>query len=265
MEQVIAWIVSLITSVAPMGRKQYIPEATETVEEAKARYDSIASDAMMVAYDPQEKPLFHGSRGRARTLMVILSASTFESSFRKDVDLGIGKLAQGDGGKSWCLNQIQLGKVDAEGNTPNRIVVTIGGGYKFSNKPNEGWSGTDLVQDRQKCFHAALAVIRSSFAATSKLPLEDRLKVYASGSVDKGEEASRRRMGLAMRWMATKSPHFKDSEVLDWINSQQEDVPTVKIIDKDMLISKWEPGYNVKNTFVSIHLPIQPHFSDLSL
>lgn len=138
MEQVIAWIVSLITSVAPMGRKQYIQEATEAVEETEARYNSIAFDAMSVAYDPQEKPLFPGSRGRARTVMVILAASTFESSFRKDVDLGIGKLSKGDSGKSWCLNQIQLGKADASGNTPKRIVVTIGGGYRLTSNQSEG-------------------------------------------------------------------------------------------------------------------------------
>ena len=79
LNQVIAWIISLITSVAPMGRKQYIPEAAESIEEAEARYNSIAFDAMSVAYDPQEKPLFTGSRGRARTVMVILAASTFEA------------------------------------------------------------------------------------------------------------------------------------------------------------------------------------------
>jgi hypothetical protein len=155
--------------------------------------------------------------------MVILAASTFESSFRRDVDLGLGKLSRGDNGKSWCLNQINLGKADADGNTPNRIVVNIGGGYKFTNNPDEGWSGTDLVQDRKKCFQAALAVIRSSFGATRNLPLEDRLKVYASGSVDKGEEASRRRMGLAIRWMSTKIPKFRDSEVLDWMSNPLED------------------------------------------
>lgn len=244
-----------------MGRKQYILEATESIEEAAARYNSIAFDAMSVAYDPQEKPLFSGGRGRSRTVMVILAVSTFESSFRRDVDLGIGKLSKGDGGKSWCLNQIQLGKADANGNTPNRIVVTIGGGYRFTTKQDEGWSGTDLVEDRQKCFHAALAVIRSSFAATSGLPLEDRLKVYASGRLDRGEEASRRRMGLAMRWMSTKMPHFSDSEVLEWFADQ--DKP--KGIDLNLPVSDVAPPPMVKQSELYMTVPVVPKISGLAL
>lgn len=262
MEQVIAWIVSLITSVAPIGRKQYIPEATESIEEAEARYNSIAFDAMSVAYNPLEKPLFSGSRGRARTVMVILAASTYESSFRRDVDLGIGKLSKGDDGKSWCLNQINLGKSDADGNTPNRIIVNIGGGYKFTTNPDEGWSGTDLVQDRQKCFQAALAVIRSSFAATSGLPLESRLKVYASGSLDKGEEASRRRMGLAIRWMSTRSPSFRDHEVLQWIEEQQE---PEKSIDLELPVAKVAQPSVIKGTGVYMTVPMLPAFVGLAL
>jgi hypothetical protein len=265
LEQVIAWIVSLITSVAPIGRKQYIPEATESIEESEARYNSIAFDAMSVAYDPQEKPLFSGSRGRARTVMVLLAASTYESSFRKDVDLGIGKLSKGDGGKSWCLNQINLGKSDADGNTPNRIIVNVGGGYKFTTKSDEGWSGTDLVQDRQKCFYAALAVIRSSFAATANLPLKDRLKVYASGSLDRGEEASHRRMGLAMRWMATRSPNFRDSEVLQWIEAQQGPEEQPKGIDLELPIAKVAEPTMTKGTGVYMTVPLLPAFVGLAL
>ena len=250
-----------MTSVAPMGRKQYIPEAVESVEEAEARYNSIAYDAMSVAYDPQEKPLFSGSRGRARTVMVLLATGLYESAYRRDVDLRIGGFAQGDGGKSWCMNQINLGKADADGGTPNRIIVTIGGGYKFTTKSYEGWSGVDLVQDRQKCFHAALAIIRSSFAATSGLPLEDRLKVYASGRLDRGEEASHRRMGLAMRWMATKSPQFRDSEVIQWVESQQEP----QGIDKDLPISRIESPVLVRASAMYMTVPVIPKNTGLAL
>lgn len=265
MEQVIAWIVSLITSVAPLGRTQYIPEATESIEEAEARYNSIAFDVMGVAYNPLEKPLFSGSHGRARTIMVLLATSTYESSFRKDVDLGIGKLSKGDGGKSWCLNQINLGKSDTDGNTPKRIIVNIGGGYKLTTKPDEGWSGTDLVEDRQKCFHAALAVIRSSFAATAKLPLEDRLKVYASGSLDRGEEASHRRMGLAMRWMATKPPNFRDSEVFQWIESQQDEDNPSRGIDLSLPVAQVKHHPMLLTTGVYRTVPKLPPYEGTAL
>lgn len=223
MEKVIAWIVSLIVSVAPPDRAQYIPEARETVEEANARYESIARDLVEVVYDQNESPLFPGARGRQRTITVILAAATFESSFRKDVDFGEGKFSKGDNGKSWCLNQLNLGVADGEGVTPNRILVTTSGGYKFLPKHHEdGWTGTELVQDRRKCFRAALAVLRSSFAScrSLNLPLEDRLRVYASGDCERGSEASHRRMGLAVRWMTKKKPDFKDSDVLEWLTDE---------------------------------------------
>jgi hypothetical protein len=222
LEKVIAWIVSLIASVAPLDRPQYIPEARETVEETQERYESIARNLIEVVYDQNENPLFPGARGRQRTITVVLAAATFESSFRRDVDFGEGKFSRGDHGKSWCLNQLNLGVADPEGITPNRILVTSSGGYKFVPKTHEeGWTGTELVQDRTKCFRAALAVLRSSFAScrSLNLPLEDRLRVYASGDCEKGSEASHRRMGLALRWMSTKKPDFTDSDVFKWLKS----------------------------------------------
>lgn len=226
MDLVIAWILSLMSAVAPMGRPQYIPEAKETAEEAQERYESIARDAIEVVYDPSEKPLFSGDTARIKTINVLLAVATFESGFRKDVDYGEGKLSRGDGGKSWCLNQLNLGKANTQGKTPTRIVVNIGGGYRFTTKADEGWGGEDLVSDRKKCFHAALAVLRTSFASCGMTPLQDKLKVYASGSCDKGETESRRRMGLALRWMQTKAPTFKDADVVAWLAPPPKEDPS---------------------------------------
>lgn len=222
---------SLMVSVAPPGRKIYIPEAQETVEEATERYESIANDVAYVVWDPQERPIFHGSRARVRTAMVLLAVITFESAFRKDVDYGVGKLSKGDGGKSWCLNQVNLGLGDNYGNTPYRIVVNIGGGYRFSTNQDEGWSGQDLVEDRQKCFRAALSVLRSSFRACSSLPIEHRLNQYASGHCDRGETASRIRMNLALLWMARKLPKFRDADVTNWIDEQEGTERVEEIVD----------------------------------
>lgn len=235
LEQVIAWLIALMISVAPPGRKLYIPEAQETVEDAMSRYEDIAKDAAYVVWDPQEKPIFSGSRGRERTAMVLLAVITFESAFRKDVDFGVGKMSKGDGGKSWCLNQVNLGKLNTNGSTPNRIVVTIGGGFKITNHQDEGWSGQDLVDDRQKCFHAALSILRSSFASCGKNPIEERLTQYASGHCDQGEEASRIRMGLALRWMGTKLPKFKDAEVFAWMEEERN--PPSPSSEVPMLVS----------------------------
>lgn len=226
---------SLMVSVAPPGRKLYIPEAQETVEDATSRYEDIAKDVAYVVWDPQEKPIFHGSRGRERTATVLLAVITFESAFRKDVDFGVGKMSRGDGGKSWCLNQVNLGKLNTSGSTPNRIVVTIGGRFKITDRQDEGWSGQDLVDDRQKCFHSALAILRSSFASCGNNPIEERLTQYASGHCDQGEEASRIRMGLALRWMGTKLPKFKDAEVFDWMEEERN--PSSPSSEIPMLVS----------------------------
>ena len=228
---------SLMFSVAPPGRKLYIPEAQETVEDATSRYEDIAKDVAYVVWDEDEKPIFHGSRGRERTAMVLLAVATFEGGFRKDVDFGVGKMSKGDGGKSWCLNQVNLGKRDSVGSTPNRIVVNIGGGFKITDHQDEGWSGQDLVDDRQKCFHAALSILRSSFASCSRNPMEERLTQYASGHCDQGEDASRKRMGLALRWMGTKLPKFKDAEVFDWMGEKKN--PTqLPSSESPMLVSQ---------------------------
>jgi hypothetical protein len=225
-----------MVSVAPPGRKTYIPEAQESVEEASTRYESIAKDVAYVVWNKQENPIFQGSRGRERTAMVLLAVATFESSFRKDVDLGVGKMSKGDGGKSWCLNQVNLGRLNPEGSTPNRILVTIGGGFKITDHQDEGWSGQDLVDDRQKCFHAALSILRSSFSACARNPIEERLTQYASGHCDQGEEASRLRMGLSLRWMGTKLPKFKDIDIFGWLEESRGNEPSPSI--EPILISQ---------------------------
>jgi len=211
-----------MSTIAPPGRAQYIPEAREDKDEAVERYESIARDAIGVVYDPAEKPLFTGNFGRIKTLDVLLSVASFESGFRRDVDFGEGRSSKGDEGRSWCLNQINLGKANSEGRTPNRIIVNFGGGYRITSNQEEGWGGQDLVADRKKCFHAALAVLRSSFASCGKSALQDKLRVYASGSCERGEAESRRRMSLANFWMTKKMPPFNDDDVMAWLATPEE-------------------------------------------
>src|SRR5262249_52953536 len=107
MDPIIAWAVALMISWAPPGKSK-IKDAIETAEDGRARYAEIAKAAAGVAYDPNTKPLFGGARGRASTLALMLSVAYHESGYRKDVDLGLGKLARGSGTDS-CLLQIRVG------------------------------------------------------------------------------------------------------------------------------------------------------------
>lgn len=172
------WIVTFITKVSPPGRKTYFTHAQETREEALVRYGEIADNLLAAVYDPDIKPLFSGSLGRARTISLMLGVMFWETGFRRDVDLGLGKHARGDNGRSWCLMQINLG----------------------SGKTALGYTGEDLVKNRRICFQEGLRVIRGSFSACRQLPLEHRLSAYASGSCDKGRDKSRQRVQTGMQW-----------------------------------------------------------------
>jgi hypothetical protein len=79
----------------------------ETFEDGRARYELIANSVLATV--AREKPVFSGKRGRIRTAALLLSISMFESSYRKDVDMNLGKQGRGDNGRSWCLMQVQLG------------------------------------------------------------------------------------------------------------------------------------------------------------
>jgi hypothetical protein len=207
MNALIAWMLTLMVSHVTPG-KTFIPEAKETAEEAIARYESIARDAVAVAYDPTESPLYSGERGREGTFVTMMSIAFWESGFRKDIDLGLGDKARGDGGKSWCMAQIQLTAPEAK--TQRRIVMD-GAGWKFSE--TDGWTGQDLVQDRKKCFRAQLHMIRVSFAACAKLPSKlDRLGLYTSGTCVNEQKQSRTRLSTAHNWFE-KAPKVPDADV----------------------------------------------------
>lgn len=221
-DKVIDWAVNRMSKWSPPGRKSYIPEATETEEEATTRYASIASDALTIAFDPSEKPIFGGSQGRLRTFSLLISVAHSESGFRKDVDFGLGKYAKGDGGRSWCLGQIQLGKA-SDGKTKTRVLLTEGGGLKYV-WDGTGLGGEDLVSDRKNCFRVSLRIMRLSFNSCSALPISKRLAVYASGSCDKGHDSSSARVGKAIRWLSIDPAPVEDSEVTHQMFPEDGDI-----------------------------------------
>jgi hypothetical protein len=127
--------------------------------------------------------LYDDDDSRIKTAAVMLGIINYESHFSRDVDVGTRK---GDGGTSWCLAQINIGK--------GRIHIKDDGSVEFGT----GWSGKDLVQDRTKCLKAELAIIRESF----KCKTDDkyaRLNLYTSGRCDWGYKESKHRMILAFK------------------------------------------------------------------
>ena len=210
MEQFVAWIVAFIISVSPPGRNSYVPDARETREEAVARYESIARDIVTVV--TEEEPLFSGPTGRIRTASVIMSIMFFESGFRRDVDLGIGKLAKGDNGNSVCMMQLNIGKgrTFAWNTVKNRPSLPA----DPADEVVQGWTQQEISADRKKCIRAGYRIMRISFGSGRGLPSLDKLRVYASGSVNGGVKESHARMGMALRYYSANRPTFKDGDVI---------------------------------------------------
>lgn len=224
-DEIEEWAVSQMVRWSPPGHSFY-PDARESEEEALIRYRSIVRDAMAVAYDPSEPPLFVQRRyaggkvevsedpiGRAKTLALMLAIADSESGgYRRDVDFNIGPRARGDGGRSWCLMQVQLSKPGPDGRTSTRIALK-GDQYEYVYSKSKGYGGEDLIADRRTCFRVALHMARESFRACSRLPVEERLSIYAGGDCEKGRGPSRVRVGKAIRWLAASAPPRLDSEL----------------------------------------------------
>ena len=224
MNLLIAWIVSFMVAVAAPGRPTYIAEAVETKEEAVARYESIAADVATVVWDSAEKPIFNGPYGRARTASLIVSIMLHESAFRKDVDSGVGKYARGDGGKSWCLMQRNIGT--------GRTIPWNQAKYRFARPGDapdevfEGYLGTELVGDRKNCIREGLHLLHG--VRCGALPVREWLRAYASGSCDKGSKESQARMDTAMFWYSSHRPSFTDADVL--LPVAQDNAPNANLI-----------------------------------
>jgi hypothetical protein len=174
MNSLVAYLVAAMTAWVPIKAHAWM----ESPEATMARYESIARDAAEVALDESEVPMFDGPDGRTRTAVLMLAVASYESFYRKAVDVGIQR---GDHGRSYCLMQIFIG----DGRT------------------HEGWNGRQLVEDRKLCFRAGLHIMHGSMSDCRKFPFDDRLSAYVTGHCYVHSEVSRSRIGRARAWWAT--------------------------------------------------------------
>lgn len=197
MENLINWLVAAMVAWVPPGKSKW---TKETEEETLARYREIATDAAIIAFNPEIKPLYPGKHGRHKTALQLLSIAFWESSFSPSVDNGYSR---GDDGQSYCLMQIKLGN--------GKVKFQIKGQGEVS------WSGWDLVKDRKKCFYTGLEYARRSFGACRKLPVEHRLTAYAAGVCGSfhGMVKSKQRVRKALSEFARRKPEETDADVLE--------------------------------------------------
>ena len=159
-----AWILSLLLMLAPP--EQYVVHharfGLETVGEREARYLSIAID---IAEELEEVP-----EHRRRWLGALLvSVAYLESGFAPDVDLGPCAPVRGrcDGGRAVSLWQLH-GHPEQAGDRPAAVATAI----------------DQILQSASACRRYGPDAI---------------LRVYASGSCERGAAASARRVTLARR------------------------------------------------------------------
>lgn len=199
MQLVLTWLVSLMLTMQPslpVGSEPY-----ETLSQREQRYSSIAEDVLSVAYDPEEKPLVTGPRGRLESALIVLASAYDETRWRPGVESPEGHAALArhgllDGGRSYCMMQIHLG--------PN-------------GRTKEGWTGSDLLEDRSRCIRTGYRIMRGAMGTCRRLPQLERLAAYVSGGCTVGRERSRSRLAMAQRWIR-RAPMVADVELLprDW-------------------------------------------------
>ncbi len=177
MDSLVTYLVSAMMAWVPLRAQAPF----ESLEDAQARYESIARDVASVAFDENETPIFDGLDGRSRTALLMLSIASFESSYKKTVDDGIGR---GDHGQSVCLMQVHLWKPATR----------------------EGWNARQLIEDRTRCFRSALHILHASFTMCQRLPVADRVSAYATGHCLPSAWISRSRVGRARSWWETHAP-----------------------------------------------------------
>lgn len=183
------WISQVLSTIAPLEKTS---RKGETLEEAKARYASIAHDLAVVV--DGNRPLFSGPNARYQTAALILSVAYMESGFLKSVSNGT---LRGDSGRSWCYMQINIGA----------------GNVYVGSEEMRTWKGQDLLQDNAKCFAAGLQVLRLSMGACRGKKSGDVLSAYTSGRCQDNEPKARGRWAYASA-ILRRNPVPKVSEQL---------------------------------------------------
>lgn len=121
-----------------------------------------------------EPPLFKGDEDRHRTAALLVAIAFRESSLRA--------AAVGDhvGGKptSFCAFQVHL---------------------PWGQKTADGWSGSDLLEDPEKCVAAAMRMLRVSLQVCPSFPIAWYAAGPAGCESPRAQRISRDRMAIAQR------------------------------------------------------------------
>ena len=163
--QLAAYLLSAMNAFYPQSNHAFHEQAEVT----ESRYEAFADDVATVVLNAEVQPLFAGDAGRAKTGLLLISISSFESMFIDDV---VTCVRGGDHNHSWGPFQTQREK---------ELTCTS-------------------VQDASV---VALDMIRESFRVCHGLPETAHLAEYTDGNDFKSTRAFKRssdRMSRAMNY-----------------------------------------------------------------
>jgi len=153
----------------------------ETTTEITERYEKLSKNIATAVLSRDR--LFPNDADGTKTAALVLSIAQYESGFDKLV--GNGK-KRGDGGRSWCYMQMNLG----------------GGAIGFGPPEMKLWRGVDLVQDPVKCFVAGIETLRISMERCKYYKGAAKLSAYTSGRCQATERGAIHRWEYAWRLVA---------------------------------------------------------------
>lgn len=184
-------MVSIMLAISPINPK------FETEQEHAARMEQIAQDIVFVTYDPAEAPIIPlKDNARRLSTMLVFEVARHESSFYYNIDQNKGKKPRGDKGNSWCMMQINIG----------------------SGKTSQGWTGPEIIADRQKCIRAGYQYMKRSFGACRRYGQQYGLSAYASGTCNKAQNISKQMVNSGFYYFY-KSPQITDEQMFNLLYS----------------------------------------------
>lgn len=161
-----AGILAMMNFMSPPAQL-VLYQRDETLLEANTRYELEAKN-LATAIEKTGR-LFKSDEDGKKTAALVLAIAKFESGLTKRVGNGTKR---GDGGRSWCYMQLNIGSGKVYWGTPEMRT----------------WSGVDVVKDTTKCWMAGIEAIRLSMESCKYFRGSDSLSAYTSGSCTRGEK-----------------------------------------------------------------------------
>ena len=196
--QLVSWLTAAMLAWVPPQHGKEGPEAQ--------RYADLARNVLTVAYDPIERPLIEGAKGRSKTALLIASIMGFESAYRTDVQSGEKRGKAGDA----CYMQVIVPKgkrirllFDFAARKDTYEWIPYGAPQEES-----AWTTEDLVglNHVDNCIRTGVHIARESFHICHDLSL------YTSGLCNSDIKAKHREQRAKQHFKMHPAP-VTDEEV----------------------------------------------------